>query len=245
MESNFRPVASRPRGAAPYLGGKRKLAKRICERIAGIPHETYAEVFVGMAGVFLRREVRPKKEVINDKNVEVATFFRVLEEHYQAFIDYMKWRLPSRQRFEDLLQMDPRLMTDLQRAARFYYLQKLAFGGKSAGQSFGVDPGRSAGFNLVTAAADLQELEERLHGVTIENLDYADFVDRYDRPETLFYLDPPYHGGENDYGKGLFDRADFERMAKQLTDIDGAFLLSINDVPEIRETFAGFHIEEV
>lgn len=91
----------------------------------------------------------------------------------------------------------------------------------------------------------LAEAHERLAGVTFEQLDWAEFIRRYDRPETLFYLDPPYFGGEADYGPGVFKRADFGRMAEQLRSIEGAFLLSINDRPEIREAFAGFLIDEV
>ena len=48
---------------------------------------------------------------------------------------------------------------------------------------------------------------KRLEGVHIECLDWADFIRRYDRLSTLFYLDPPYFGREDDYGKGLFARA--------------------------------------
>lgn len=62
---------------------------------------------------------------------------------------------------------------------------------------------------------------------------------------TLFYLDPPYWGCETDYGVGVFSVADFHRMAKQLAGMQGKFLLSINDVPEIREIFAAFEIEAV
>jgi len=85
----------------------------------------------------------------------------------------------------------------------------------------------------------------RLAGVMIECLPFADFIERYDRPDCLFYLDPPYFGGENDYGKGMFSRADFEKIAETLRGLKGMFLLSINDTPEIRRTFAGFDIEEV
>ena len=74
---------------------------------------------------------------------------------------------------------------------------------------------------------------------------WAEFLRRYDGPGTLFYLDPPYWGCEDDYGRAVFERADFERMAAQLRGIQGRFVLSINDVPEIRETFAGFEIEAV
>ena len=85
----------------------------------------------------------------------------------------------------------------------------------------------------------------RLQGVQIECLDWAEFIRRYDKPFTLFYIDPPYWGHETDYGKGLFAREDFARMAEILRGLEGRFLLSINDHPEVRETFAGFEIEEV
>ena len=78
-----------------------------------------------------------------------------------------------------------------------------------------------------------------------ESLDWKDVIRRYDSPATLFYLDPPYWGGETDYGKGLFDRDQFAAMAEILGAIEGAFILSINDRPEIRELFGSFHVEGV
>ncbi len=123
------------------------------------------------------------------------------------------------------------------------YLQRLAFGGKVAGQNFGVDVRSSAGFNLTRLAPLLDDIHDRLAGVTIESLDWLAFIDRYDRPETLFYLDPPYWGCEDDYGRSLFDRGQFELMAERLAQLKGRFILSINDVPEIRETFRAFDIE--
>jgi DNA adenine methylase len=61
----------------------------------------------------------------------------------------------------------------------------------------------------------LEELHERLAGVIIERLPWRAFLARYDTPETLFYLDPPYYGSEGDYGPGLFSPADF--VAGRLT----------------------------
>jgi DNA adenine methylase len=68
---------------------------------------------------------------------------------------------------------------------------------------------------------------------------------RHDRPGTLFYLDPPYDGGKTNYGAGLFDRAEYERMAAVLMSLKGRFILSINDVPQIRPTFEGFTLKPV
>jgi len=74
----------------------------------------------------------------------------------------------------------------------------------------------------------------------IEKLDWLAFIDRYDRPKALFYLDPSYFGSEGDYGKAQFGREQFEVMAERLGRIKGSFILSINDVAQIRETSAAF-----
>lgn len=241
---NDKPVTP-VKPVAPYLGGKSRLAKHIVQKINTIPHATYAEVFVGMGGVFLRRDHLAKCEVINDLNRDVFNLFRVLQEHYPYFIDMLKWRLTTRAEFERLIDTDPETLTDLQRAARFLYLQRTAFGGKVSGQNFGISPGRSGRFDVSKLAPMLEDLHSRLSGVTIECLDYAAFIDRYDRPETLFYLDPPYYGNEGDYGKDLFSRDQFDKMAKQLRSIKGKFILSLNDRPEVREIFAGFKVKSV
>jgi len=230
---------------APYIGGKRNLARRLVERIGALPHDTYAEAFVGMGGVFFRRDMRPKSEIINDFSEDVATFFRVLEHHYEAFLDLLKWRLSGRAAFERLMATDPATLTDMQRAARFLYLQRLSFGGKVAGRSFGIDITRGARFEVTKLAPMLEDVHERLAGVVIERLPWADFIRRYDRPGTLFYLDPPYYGCEGDYGRDLFSRDQFEEMAEVLAGIKGRFILSLNDRPEVRAIFARFDIEDV
>lgn len=234
------------RPVAAWVGGKRNLAKRLIARINAVPHETYAEPFVGMGGVFLRRDQRPKCEVINDASEEVANLFRVLQHHYVAFTDMIRFQISSRANFERLTRQDATTLTDLQRAARFLYLQRLAFGGKVAGpRTFGVSPGLGARFDVTKLVPMLEDVTERLAGVNIECLDWSAFIARWDRPGTLFYLDPPYYGTEHFYGTDLFDRSQFETMATQLAGIRGRFILTLNDHPEVRRIFAAFTIEEV
>ena len=232
------------RPLAPYIGGKRNLAKRLVARINTIPHVTYAEVFVGMGGVFFRRNQRPKAEVINDWSEDVSTFFRVIQHHYVAFLDMIRFQVTSRAGFQKLAAMEPASLTDLQRSARFLYLQRLAFGGKVSGRNFGVTPGRAGHFDVSKLGPMIEAVHERLSAVTIERLPWADFITRYDREGTLFYLDPPYYGNETDYGADLFDRGQFELMAEQLRTVSGRFLLSLNDHPDVRRIFAGFTFEE-
>ncbi len=230
---------------APWLVGKRNLAKRITAILDNVPHQTYAEPFVGMGGIFLRRSMRPRCEVINDYGRDVSNLFRILQRHYPQFLEVLRFQLTTRAEFLRLVDTNPDTLTDLERAARFLYLQRTAFGGKVSGRNFGVSKDRPGRFNLTTLEPMLEDLHSRLSGVVIECLAYADFIARYDGPNTLFYLDPPYWGCEGDYGKELFTREDFTRMASQLGRIKGRFLMSINDVPAIRSAFAAFQMTEV
>jgi DNA adenine methylase len=233
------------RPIAPYVGGKRALAKRLVERIDATEHAVYAEPFVGMGGVFFRRRRRPKKEVINDISADVVNLFRLLQRHYQQLLDVLKWQVCSRAEFERLMAVAPETLTDLERAARFLYLQRTAFGGRVASRHYGVSYTAGARFDLTKLMPMLEEVHDRLRGVDIERLPYAQLIERYDTPWTLFYLDPPYFGNEADYGAGVFSAAGFERLSDLLEGIEGRFIMSINDAPEIRALFAGFSIEEV
>lgn len=198
-----------------------------------------------MGGVFLRRTRRPAAEVINDISGDVATLYRILQRHYPQFMEVLKWQVTSRAEFERLVKEDPSTLTDLERAARFLYLQRTAFGGKVAQRHFGVDRRTPGRFDVVKLGPLLEDLHDRLAGVVIERLSYADLIRRYDGPDVLFYLDPPYWACEGDYGPGVFERADFDRLADQLAGIAGSFILSINDTPEVRRVFGRFSFKEV
>lgn len=242
----FTPLApvhpARP--VAGYIGGKRNLARRLVALISATPHELYAEPFVGMGGVFFRRTHAPRAEVVNDISADVVTLFRILQRHYQAFLDTLKWQLSSRAEFERLMAVDPATLTDLERAARFLYLQRTAFGGKVAGRNYGTSRTAPARFDLTKLVPMLEAVHDRLCRVNIERLPYADFILKYDRPGALFYLDPPYWGCEGDYGDGVFLTADFDRLRGLLEALKGRFILSINDRPEVRSIFAGFAFQE-
>lgn len=227
---------------AGWLGGKYQLSRKI---IPLIPmHKCYVEPFSGAAWVFFRKEAS-EVEVINDINKELITFYRVVQNHLEEFIRYFKWILVSRDEFLRLQQVEPKTLTDIQRAARFYYLQQNAFGGKIAEQHFGYSPTKAPKLNLLRIEEYLSEAHLRLSRAYIECLPYATVIEKYDRQETFFYIDPPYWDCENVYGKGIFGKEDFKELSKQLANIKGKFLLSLNDTKEIREIFSGFIIDGV
>lgn len=230
---------------APYIGGKRNLARRLTAQIEATPHTLYIEPFVGMGGVFFRRRLRPRCEIINDLSGDVANLFRCMRSHPGALVELVSLQLQARADFDRHMREDSTTLTDLQRAARFVYLQRTAFGGKVSGRSFGVRTDGPSRFRASEVGADLIGAARRLEGVTIEQLPWADCIARYDRAGALFYIDPPYFGCETDYGADLFGRGEFAAMAEQLGRLKGRFILSLNDRPEVREIFAPFDIEAV
>lgn len=225
-----------------WLGGKSKLAAQIVGRMPA--HAAYVEVFAGAAWVLFSKEPS-KVEIINDINHELVNFYRVVKHHRSAFIEQFDGQLIARDEFKRLLCTPPDVLTDVQRAARFYYVSKMSFGARLTSPSFGVAATGMPRLNLLTLDADIAAAESRLKRVFVENLPYETVLTRFDKPGTLFYLDPPYWGNEKDYGPDIFGRDDFAKLASLLAGVKGKFIMSLNDVPGVRSTFGSFKIESV
>lgn len=222
----------------PWIGGKRRLAEMLLNRFPA--HSCYVELFAGGAAVYFARSPA-EVEVLNDVNGDLVNLYRVVTHHLEEFVRQFKWALTSRQVFKWLQETRPETLTDVQRAARFFYLQQQSFGGKVAGQTFGTATTAPA-INLLRIEESLSAAHLRLaSGTYIEQLDWAACIERYDRPHTLFYADPPYWETE---GYGVpFPWEHYERMAARMRTIQGKAIVSINDHPAIRECFKGFQME--
>lgn len=201
-------------------------------------------MFAGGAWVLFKKPLS-QAEIINDINTDLVNLYRITQNHLDEFIRYFRWILVSRDEFQRFKSANPETLTDIQRAVRFYYLMKTCYGARLKNPTFGVSTTGHPRLNLLRIEEELSAAHLRLQQVIIEKLPYAEFIARYDRPHTLFYLDPPYYDCENYYGDGIFSREDFYKIAEQLSSIKGKFILSINDTPEIREIFGAFERVEV
>lgn len=224
----------------PWIGGKRRLAARI---LPAFPeHECYVEPFCGAAALyFLKSPV--KVEVLNDINGDLVNLYRVVKHHLEEFVRQFKWALTSREIFKWLEITPPETLTDIQRAARFFYLQKLAFGGKVDKQSFGTATTSAPKLNLLRIEEDLSQAHLRLSRTYIEHLSWEAAIAKYDRSHTFFYCDPPYWGTEG-YGVD-FGLEQYGRMASLAKTIKGKMIISVNDIPEMRQAFGGLPMERV
>ncbi|VVE14478.1 restriction endonuclease subunit M [Pandoraea anapnoica] len=221
----------------PWIGGKRRLAELLIPRFPD--HTCYVEVFAGGAALFFLRSPA-QCEVINDINGELVNLYRVVQHHLEEFVRQFKWAISSRQVFKWLQMTPTEPLTDIQRAARFYYLSQHAFGAKVQGQSFGTATTAPV-VNLLRIEESLSAAHLRLAGVQVENVAWQDCVARYDRPHTFFYMDPPYWETE---GYGVpFEFDQYVQMADVLARLEGKAIVSLNDHPAIRECFGRFQME--
>ncbi|MBZ5603884.1 MAG: DNA adenine methylase [Acidobacteriia bacterium] len=227
-------------GPVPYIGGKNRIATKIIKIFP--PHTTYVEAFGGGAQVLFRKELS-SVEVLNDMDGDVANFFRICQRHHGELCRYLRFTIVSRKWFSLFESENPESLTDIQRAARFLYLQKNAFAGLVRRRRYHYAVSAPPSFNPGNIPKLLESAHRRLVRVQIECLPYGEIIKRFDRPDTLFYLDPPYF--EKTLYRFNFTEDDFRILAERLHLIQGKFVLSINDVPEIREIFQGFHFREI
>lgn len=227
-------------GPVPYIGGKNRLWKSIVDLFP--KHGTYVEPFFGGGQVFFRKEPSPV-EVINDLSGEVVNFFRICQSHHEELIRTLRFMIVARNWFDLLKRTDPSTLTDVQRAARFLYLQKTSFAGRIVRQNYAVHVIQRPTFDPERLREAIGQTHQRLANVQIENLPYENVIRRYDRAETLFYLDPPYW--QKQLYQFNFSDEQFRGMASLLRAIKGKFLLSVNDNRELRNIFADFRIRSV
>ena len=224
----------------PYIGGKAKLAKQILPYFP--KHKCYAEPFSGGLAMLFAKE-RSNCEVINDISQDLITLYRVIQNHYKELQKEFDNQIASRKQFDDLKNQDTGLLTDIQKASRFLYLQKLCFGGVSHNRSFGTATTGRCRLNGDKLKDNIKALHERLKTAFIENLDWSVLIEKYDRPHTLFYCDPPYW---KTAGYGVpFKWSEYEKLASYMNSIKGMMIISINDHPDIRELFKDFKIIEL
>lgn len=222
----------------PWPGGKTRLLQHLLPLLSDNPHRTYVEAFAGGAAVLFNRDEPAKVEIINDAHGELITLYRVVANHLDEFVRHFRWMLTSRDEFERLKRLPPDTLTDIQRAARFYYLQRLAFGGKVTGQTFGTCTASPKRINLLRLEEDLSAAHLRLHGVVIEQLPWQRCIERYDSAQTLFFLDPPYWQTEG-YGRD-FGLDQYQQLAEVMAALKGRAILTINDHPDMRKLFDRF-----
>lgn len=197
--------------AAPFAwyGGKQRMAAAIVSLLPA--HRAYVEPFGGAAAVLCAKS-RATLEVYNDVDSGLVTFFRVLRDRPEELERALRLTPYAREEFAEACSTWESTVDDVERARRWYTRCRQAFAGSSAtrGWGFEVTPtgGGTRANSFVASVEQLERFAERFRRVQIDHLDWRKCLRRYDRPGTVFYLDPPYHPDTRGE-RGLFRNATY------------------------------------
>ncbi len=218
-----------------WVGGKSKLKKEI---ISLFPeHKHYVEVFGGWLSVFFAKEPS-KLETVNDINNDLINLYKVIKEYPQSLSHYLNLLVVSRVVFNNIKLKKYTPRNHIEKAAYFYYVISQSFGSKGSHFAMNSKSWRKPK-NLWKS---FTKWAERFKFVTIENMSFDMLIQKYDKPEVFFYLDPPYFDYEDYYAWG-FKKSQHRLLRDTLKNIEWKFLLSYNDCPEIRELYKDFNIK--
>lgn len=220
--------------AITWPGGKGRLLKSILPLIP--THTCYVEAFAGGLAVLLGKE-RSQIEVVNDYDGDLVTFYRCVRHHQEPLIAELEFVLNSREEFNDFRHQPG--LTDIQRAARWFYRNRLCYRGANM-DTFGTSPTSSGQASSSRSARmeSIRQLSVRLDRVVVENLDWRRCLEAYDRSTTVFFLDPPYTRCADLTYKG-WTLADVLYFREFLGRLKGFWIVTLNDAADIRRAFAG------
>lgn len=176
--------------------------------------------------------------MINDFNGDLVNLYRYAQFHLEPLLNEVQFTLTSRADLDALVAQPG--ITGLQRAARYLLRNRLSFGG--GGGSFAVS--RQAAPSRENVLANLRALSARLDKVSVENLSYERLFQNYDSPDTFWFLDPPYSAGQIDNYDAWSDQT-MTDFAGRVFDLQGDWLVTINDSPLNRSLFARHDVKPV
>lgn len=242
----------KPRPVLRYHGGKWLLAPWI---ISHFPrHRIYVEPFGGAASVLMRKEPA-RVEVYNDLWSTVVNVFRVLREPAKAAdLGRLLYLTPfARDEFRETSLNRLEGLSDVEQARRTILRSFAGFGSASTNGD------HATGFRAVTAKSapkaaanwanypgQIAYFVDRLRTVVVENRPALEVIRRYDGPDTLFYLDPPYphctrslRRGNATYAHEMTDD-DHVALALTLRAIQGMAIISGYDCKLYRCCYGGW-----
>jgi DNA adenine methylase len=184
---------SRP--ALRYYGGKWKLAPWIISHFP--PHKNYVEPCGGAGSVLLQKSRSPL-ETYNDIDGNVVNFFRVLRDQPEELLSKIRLTPWAREEYETSLDTTDDL---IEQARRFWVWCWMGIGGKWGGWRTITDTSSRNGGEWPSDHISIDHLlavSDRFQSVQIEHLDAFILIQKYDNPNALIYLDPPYVSDERE-----------------------------------------------
>lgn len=214
------------RPALDYFGGKWKMANKIIQTFP--IHKSFVDVFAGGGSILLRKP-RSKNEILNDIHHEVVNFFRVIRDRNLELREKLEKTPYGREEYYACREQSS---DELEQARRTVVKSWFGIGDSldnETGFRVSLSQSGSTTSPWLTYVDYLHLYAERMRGVIIENLDFRECLDRFDKDDTLFYLDPPYLAETRSQKHGYkfeFTQKDHFDLVDLIKNIKGKFVLS-------------------
>ena len=227
----------------PYYGGKYALSKVLVPLIP--PHKRYIEMFAGGLSMFFRK-TKAEWSVVNDKDNNIVNLYMCVIHNLNELVEHLNWLPKSRKLFLDfraeIKEKDEIEIPDPLQAAKYFYCIRYSFN-KLIHTPFSKNKDMNKDWEK-----ELRYSRNHIGGSTIENLDFAELVEKYTpNREDFWYLDPPYFiaTDKGDYYMNNFSSEDHFRFKEAVDTIDrgGAkFMISYDYRDEVKELYSDYDI---
>ena len=181
IQEGIKPAFGSP-GGKFFVAGK--LIKMFPE------HKRYVEPFIGGASVLCRKKPS-EEEFINDRDVEIFRCYKLIQdltEQQLKALEAKDWT--TREKTFNTLLADYKKNGPAKDPVEQFYQHVYLKAASDAGEMRSYD-GRAEG-DVMKVTTRLMKIKERFQGVTIENMDYREFIKKYSNEESFTFMDPPY-----------------------------------------------------
>ena len=214
-----------------YAGGKFYARKLIMECV--IPHSRYVEPFAGGASIFFGK---PKVATnwLNDIDTDLINCLTAIRDNPREIIDALENEEATKERhsyYKSVFQPE----TDLERAVRWFYLNRTSYSGIMNMQNCFWGYGDQFSMRPENWPRNILRTSVKLQGVNLTSLDFEEVIDETEDGAFLF-VDPPYFNRDQDkFYTHSFTLEDHYRLSESLgrnsTRLN--FLLTYDNSPEI------------
>jgi DNA adenine methylase len=226
-----------------YPGGKFYARKHIVSTLP--PHVKYCEPFCGGASIFFAKPLVPCN-LLNDLDGELMNCYAYIRDHVEILIRQLKDLKATKENHSYFKKLRPR--DDLERAKRWYFLNRVSYSGIMKMQNCYWGYGEKYSMTPERWAAHLRKTSAKLQGVELTCLDFRDVIKSAD-PDTFLFIDPPYYASDQDkFYTCAFGRQDHEDLCRLLIEREHEvkFLLTYDNRWDVHKLYDGwFHVRPV
>lgn len=218
-----------------YAGGKFYARKLIIEHI--LEHDYYIEPFAGGGSIFFGKK-KVENNWLNDFDPELINTYIHIRDHAEELIDYLDG-IPAKKELHTYYKNEFKPQNDLERAARWYYLNRTSYSGIMNMQNCYWGYGEKYSMRPENWPRSIRRTSEKLQGVKLTQMDFGEVIENAPDGSYLF-IDPPYYNADQDkFYTCSFVKEDHHRLEKTLKEHAHRlnFLITYDNVPEVKELY--------